>query len=138
MCSPTKYERAMSAISFRLVEAVSQPGRRRPSTEMEARLPCSSTSLLEVRLNHSEEWADSIRFIFLRIAERRALMRADSKAGMSGEGAGGDEQAGAEAPRAEGMGSGVGGEGAAGAELLRVKGVAADAEAHFVLFGGPG
>ena len=129
----------MSVIILRLVEAVAQPGRRRPSTEMEARLPRSSASLLEVRLNHSEEWADSIRFIFLRIAERRAMMRADSNAGMSGGGAGGDDAAGAEAPRARGAGSGVGGEGAAGAEVPRVKGGgAAEAEAHFFLSGGLG
>src|SRR5258706_7995884 len=53
--------------------------RRRPSTETEARLPRSSASLLEERLNHSEVCNLSISLYFLSWEALLAAIRASKK-----------------------------------------------------------
>ena len=47
---------------------------RSPTIEIEARLPCSSASLLEERLYHSKVCLVVIQWTFLRAAARRELI----------------------------------------------------------------
>src|SRR5258706_14408573 len=72
---------------FRSVVAGVFAERRRPSTETEALLPCSSASLLEDRLNQSEVCNRSISLYFLSWEARLAAIRASRKLATLGAGA---------------------------------------------------
>ena len=81
----------MPVMSWSDVDALSLGERRRPSTEIEARLPRSSASLLEDSLNHSDEWLAAKDRYFLSTARRALSARSFSmeataclcRAGMS-------------------------------------------------------
>ena len=104
-------------MSLRREEAGSSGERRRPSTEIEARLPRSSASLLEDSLNHAEEWVAAIKRYFLRVACQRRSARMERKEAAASQvpvlGLGGMSGGGAE-------GRGVGWAGQATGEAARM------------------